>query len=159
MLIRMWFAVLAFALGTQWAQAEECKQLQRYGRIPFATSDELRISLPATLGKRATHLTLDTGAYWSTIRRDLVEDLGLKTRQGSGFHLLDLAGEKMERVAIVPDVKVGTLGYGAAEFFVSGPPPAPIEDDAGLMGQNLLNKIDLDIDNANRTVSLFSQDH
>jgi hypothetical protein len=152
-------AVSACVFYWHGAFAEECKPLQRYGKIPFATSDDLRISLAATLGGKSTHLTLDTGAYWSSIRKDLVDELGLRTRTGSGLHLFDLAGEKMDRVAIVPDVKVGALGYGDAEFFVAGPPPAPIEEDAGLMGQNLLNKIDLEIDNANRTVSLFSQDH
>jgi predicted aspartyl protease len=139
--------------------AEECKPLKSYGKIPFATDDGLRINLTTTLAGKPTHLVLDTGAYWSTIRRDLVEDLGLKTRKGTSLYMLDLAGEKMDKVAIVPEVKVGGLGYGAAEFFIAGAPPAPIEEEGGLLGQNLLNRIDLDIDNARKTVTLFSQDH
>ena len=159
MLLRFLFGVVIAACPLHTASAEDCKPLQRYGTIPFATEDDLRISLSVTLGGVSTHLTLDTGAYWSTIRRDLVEKLGLNTRKGAGLYMTDLAGEKMEKVAIVPDVKVGSLGYGSAEFFISGAPPVPVEESAGLMGQNLLNKIDLEIDNANRTVSLFSQDH
>lgn len=151
--------LLASVSLTATAVAEDCKPLQRYGKIPFESENGLQIYLSSTLGGRQTRLQLDTGAYWSTVRRDLADDAGFRTRQATGLILTDLAGDEMKRVAVVPEVKVGTLNYGSAEFFVSGPPQAPISENAGLLGQNLLNRVDLEIDNANKTVSLFSQDH
>ena len=150
-LLALWMSPLA--------AAEDCKPLQRYGSVPFAEEENSQIYLPTTLAGRQTKLLLDTGAYWSTIRRDLADELGLSQRRATEMVMLDLAGQKMDRVAKVPEVKVGTLNYGAAEFFLAGAPPEPIEEQGGLLGQNLLNRIDLEIDNAKKTVSLFSQDH
>lgn len=159
---KMILAVMALgALSVSAALAEEeCKPLKRYGVIPFEYTNSGNITLPASLAGQKTRLMLDTGAYWGSIRDDLAQKLNLKVRSANGIIMVDLSGERMTQVAVVPDVKVGSLNFGAAEFFVSrGDPDVPIEDEAGLLGQNLLTQVDLEIDNANKTISLFSQDH
>lgn len=148
------------ALSVSAARAEECKPLQRYGVIPFEYTSGGNITLPASLAGQKTHIMLDTGAYWGNIRDDLVKALNLKVRSANGIIMIDLSGEQMTQVAVVPDVKIGNLNFGAAEFFVStGDRDVPLEEEAGLLGQNLLTQVDLEIDNAHKTISLFSQDH
>ena len=144
-------AVSAFA-------AEPC-QLKLYGVIPFETGEGGHISLPATLGGQSTRLELDTGAFWSVINGDLAKSLNLTLQPSTYIEMRDLAGAKIDKIARVPEVKVGNLSFGAADFFVSGSAVGSIERDGGLLGQNLLTQVDLEIDNAAKTISLFSQDH
>jgi len=143
------------------AAAEDCKPLRKYATIPFKDDGSGRISLPATLAGRSTRLTLDTGAYWSGIRTDLVEALKLRTKTSYDIVLYDAAGNKADKLAIVPEVKVGPLNFGMAEFFINGVPgnALPMDEDGGLMGQNLMTQVDLEIDNADQTISLYTQDH
>lgn len=151
-------ATLAF-IATQPAHAEETCELKAYGTVAFETDDTGHIYIPATIAGRATRLKLDTGAYWSVLRRDLAEAQGLKIGAALYFDLYDLAGDKMTNMTTA-DVKIGTLGYGDTEFFVGKPiEGSSMDKDGGLMGQNMLAKIDLEIDNAGRTVTFFSQDH
>ncbi|MBP6013861.1 MAG: aspartyl protease family protein [Alphaproteobacteria bacterium] len=141
------------------ARAEDC-QLKKYGTIPFETDGMSHIFIPASIQDRKTRLQLDTGAFWSMVRRDLAEELQLKIRRSYYLNLVDLAGEKLKDVAVVPVLKLGNMKYGETEMFVTNMAAStPVEQFGGLLGQNLLNKLDLEIDNAGKTISLFSQDH
>ncbi|NOT41310.1 MAG: hypothetical protein HOP13_12535 [Alphaproteobacteria bacterium] len=102
---------------------------------------------------------LDTGAYWSVLRRDLAQAQGLKMGTTLYFDLYDLTGDKLKNMTTA-DVKLGALGYGETEFAVGNPiEGSSMDKDGGLIGHNMLAKIDLEIDNAGRTVTFFSQDH
>lgn len=150
--------LLALA-STVVAHAEEC-QLKRYGTVPFETDERAHIYVPVTIQGRKTRLQLDTGAYWSTIRRDLVEELKLPTHRSLDMELVDLSGEKMKDVAMAPELVLGGLRYGETEMFISNVDRSiPIEQEGGLLGQNMLQRMDLEIDNAGKTISLFNQDH
>jgi predicted aspartyl protease len=160
--MRIHFLLIAALISTSvTALAEDCKPLGRYATIPFKDDGTGRISLPATLAGKATRLTLDTGAYWSSIREDLAKALNLKIRTSYDLNLRDASGKVMKEVAVVPEAKLGPLNFGAAEFFLSGTTDddLPMEHDGGLFGQNLMTQIDLEIDSAAQTVSFFSQDH
>jgi clan AA aspartic protease (TIGR02281 family) len=151
-------AALAIVTTTA-ARAEEPCVLKSYGSIKFETDDKGHIYVPATVAGRATHLQLDTGAYWSILRRDLAEAQGLKIGAALYFDLYDLAGDKLQNMTSA-DVKLGSLGYGETEFFVGNPiEGSSIDEEGGLIGHNMLAKIDVEIDNAGKTITLFSQDH
>lgn len=141
------------------AIAEDCKQLRRYATIPFKDDGTGRISLPATMAGKATRMTLDTGAYWSAIRRDLAVALNLKIKTNYNINLRDASGQAMKETTTVPEAKIGPLNFGAAEFFLSGSSQLPIEEDGGLFGQNLMTQIDLEVNSAAQTVSFYAQDH
>jgi len=153
-------ATLLTALVAPVASAEECKRLQRYGKIPFQADDTDHAFLPTTISGAPTRLMLDTGAYWSMLHADLVQKLNLKTKKSYEMWMYDAAGNKMDSLAVTPEFKLGQLNFGAAEFFVGGGvPDVPIELDGGVVGRNLFTQIDVEIDNAGRSVSFFSQDH
>jgi clan AA aspartic protease (TIGR02281 family) len=141
------------------ALAEASCELKKYGTIPFETDDKAHIYVPATIAGRSTRLLLDTGAYWSVLRRDFAEAQNLRIGNALYFDLYDIAGHKMDRMTTA-DAKLGSLGYGETEFFISKPIEGrSVDQDAGVIGQNMLAKIDLEIDNAGKTISLFSQEH
>ncbi len=153
-----------FAVSVVSAFADDKCQLKRFGAaIPFETDEDGQIYVPATLGGRSKSQLLDTGADWSKITEDLAKSLNLtaSTIDSSGVQMRDLAGKKIDKVVMVPEVKIGSLSYdGAVPFFVGGALPGrTIEQGGGLYGQNMLTRVDLEIDNAGKTISLFSQDH
>lgn len=153
-------ATLLATLIAPVASAEECKRLQRYGKIPFQSDDTDHAYLPTTISGFPTRLMLDTGAYWSMLHADLVQKLNLKTKKSYELWMYDAAGNKMDSLAVTPEFKLGQMNFGAAEFFVGGGlPDVPMEQDGGVVGRNLFTQIDIEIDNAGRSISFFSQDH
>lgn len=151
-------ALIAGLVAT--ASAEECKPLQRYGQVPFQTDETAHVYLPANLGGFQTRLMLDTGAYWSLVRTDLVNQLKLPTRTNYNVVLFDGGGNKIDKSVIIDNFSMGLLRFGAAEFFVSGLfEGSPLTERAGVVGQNIFAQVDLEIDNAGKTISVFSQDH
>lgn len=161
--MRIYIVATVLALGALSAplsptNAEETCQLKRYGVVDYETDSTAHIYIPATIEGISTHMMLDTGAFWSVMRRDLAEAANLSIGNAD-FYLYDAVGEKLTKSATA-DTKLGTLGYGKAEFFVSPPVQGvPIEKEGGVIGQNLLAKVDIEIDNAGRKISFFSQDH
>lgn len=157
------FVVLAAALlvvSAVSAFAEESCQLTRYAVIPYETNETAQIYIPATLGGRSTRLLLDTGSYWSVVSDDLAKSLNLTPRPSGQVEMVDLSGAKINTIVTVPSTTIGTLKFGASEYFVGGTAPGQtIEQLGGLLGQNLLTRVDLEIDGAAKTISLFSQDH
>lgn len=143
------------------ASAEEVCKLKRYAVIPFEADETAHIYVPATIAGRSTRLMLDTGAYWSLIREDLAKSLNLKIKRSTDMHLIDLAGKKIDQIATVPVVKIGPVAFsGEVDFFIGGDTPGhTIDQEGGIFGLNLLTQMDLEIDNAGKTISLFSQDH
>jgi predicted aspartyl protease len=150
--------VVTAVCGPQ-AFAETCEPLKKYTTMPFRLGDEGRIYVPATVAGRQTHLMVDTGAYWSSLNQDMAQALNLTTRMPA-FEMRDATGERMRKSGVVPEVKIGTLNFGAAEFFVNNHNArGTIEQDGGIMGRNFMTQVDVEIDNAGKTVSLFSPIH
>ena len=140
--------------------AEDCKPLQRYGRLAFEPDNNAHIILPVSIAGFSAKMMLDTGAHWGLLREDLVAQLNLKIRTNYNLNLIDASGKKIDKSVIVPDFKMGQLSFGAAEFFVSGLyTDRPMTERAGVVGQNLFTQADLEVDNAGKLIALYSQDH
>ncbi len=145
---------------TATASAQQCKPLKRYGQIPFQTDEGAHIYLPVSIGDFQSKMMLDTGAFWSMLRTDLVTQLGLSTKENFNLNLFDSGGNKIDRSTMISNFSLSGLRFGEAEFFVSGLfADSPLTERAGLLGQNLFTQVNLEIDYATKTISLFSQDH
>lgn len=139
--------------------AEESCELKRYGVIPFQTDQSAQIFIPVTIDGHPGRLMLDTGAYWSILSKSYAEANNLNIGNSLYFDMRDATGDKMNKMTKA-ELRLGTLGYGPAEFFIGGLGGDEDKDAvSGVLGQNLLAKVDLEIDNAGKTISLFSQDH
>jgi clan AA aspartic protease (TIGR02281 family) len=142
------------------AYADDDCQLKRYGTVTFEVAPNGHIYVPATVAGVTTRLLLDTGAYWSSVSSALVKAKGLLVKKSHFLELVDLAGKKQDQLAVVPSVQIGNSRFGETEMFVdTSQPDVSIEEEGGVIGQNLLNQIDLEIDNAGKKISFFSQDH
>lgn len=143
------------------ASAEESCQLKRIAVIPFQTDERAHVFVPVTLNARDTHLMLDTGAFWSGITQQMVASLNVATRDATDFYMTDAAGKKMNQMVTISQMKLGSIPFTrAVDMFVMGDSPSTsLEKNAGVLGRNLFTQMDLEIDNAGKTISLFTQDH
>src|ERR1700690_4169275 len=114
------FAATVLAVSAVSAFGAEPCQLKRFAVVPFETDESGLISVPVTIGGRATRLELDTGAFWSVINGDLAKNLNLTLKPSTYIEMRDLAGAKLDKIVTVPDVTIGGLSYGASDFFVTG---------------------------------------
>lgn len=149
--------LLAFCANT--ASAEECKPLQRFAQIGFEPDAHAQIYLPSRISGFGTHLLLDTGAFWNIINKDLVAQLHIPTRTSYEIYMIDASGAKIDQVATVPEFMLGDLKIAKLDFFVGGNLGGTVESMGGVLGRNMFTKVDLEIDNAGKTVSLYSPDH
>jgi predicted aspartyl protease len=141
------------------ASAEEDCQLKRYGVVPFETDETAHVFLRATIDGHPGRLMLDTGAFWSMLSRAYAEANNLRIGNSLFIEMRDATGDKIDKMTTA-ELKLGNLGYGPAEFFIGGLGGEESKDEvSGVIGQNLLAKVDLEIDNAGKTISLFSQEH
>lgn len=151
------FCALLFACAMP-AWAEESCTLKRFGKIPFNTDERAHVMLDATIGGAKGTLMLDTGAYWSVLNKTFAARNNLRSKDALYIRLVDAAGERITKVTNA-ELKLGALSYGEVEFFLGGIGGDDPTEEVGVIGQNLLAKMDLEIDNAGRTISFFSQEH
>jgi predicted aspartyl protease len=145
-------------------RAEQVCNLQRIAVIPFETDDSSHIYIPATIAGVRTRLMLDTGGWWSVVRNEIADAAGLKARTSYDVWIVDSAGKKQDKYVTVPELRLGATGnvvFGKPVDFVVVPglDSKPIEQFGGTIGLNFFTRMDLEIDNAGKTISLFKQDH
>ncbi len=158
--MRRFVLAALFMLGsTAPALAEEVCTLKRIAVIPFETDDTGHIYVPTTIGSQKTRLMVDTGAFWSFIDADLAKSLNLRSQVMFDGYIVDAAGEKLDKYVTVPEMRMGNVIIGVPMDFVVGRASSKVEENGGVLGLNFFTRHDLEIDNAGKTISLFSQDH
>jgi predicted aspartyl protease len=152
-------ALLFLYVAPAWPQ-EAC-QLKRLAVIPFETDDTAHIFVPAIMMGRKTRLMLDTGGWWSLIHEDLASSLNLKERRSFDVWVVDGSGAKLDKYVTVPELQLGKVIIGKpVDFVISKSSGARLSEEfGGTLGLNFFTRMDLEIDNAGKTISLFSQDH
>jgi predicted aspartyl protease len=151
-------ALAAFFIAPALAE-DECK-LIRHAVIPFETDDSAHVFIPTIIAGRQTRMMLDTGGFWSVIREDLAAELGLKVRTSYDIWLVDASGAKQDKYVTVPEMTLGRLSVPIpVDFVLAKMDHRPIAEFGGTIGLNFFTKMDLEIDNAKKTISLFSQKH
>lgn len=154
----VWGAMMVSFLANT-ATAEECKPLQRFAKISFEPDAYAQIYLPSRISGFQTHLLLDTGAFWNLMNKDLAAQLHLPTHTSYEIYMIDASGAKIDQLTTVPEFMLGDLKIAKLDFFVGGNLGGTPESYGGVLGRNMFTQADLEIDNAGKSVSLFSPDH
>jgi predicted aspartyl protease len=120
------------------------------------------MTVPATIAdRRAVKLLLDTGAAFSMINRNVVEELQLPT-EPARIRLVDLAGHETSREVRLPSITLGRVSQEGVYLIVNpnanplGGNPVPFD---GVLGADIFRNFDLDLDFGGRKVNLISPDH
>jgi predicted aspartyl protease/tetratricopeptide (TPR) repeat protein len=136
------FVALSFS---QTAVAAESCQLAQLAELPV-TMVGTRPTVPGKINGQDVSFLVDTGAFYSMLSPAVSARLGLQTHMISGLYVEGIGGSTDARSAVVDRFGLGDMSFKSAEFLVlNGAGPGV----AGLIGQNITNKVDVEFDLAN----------
>lgn len=145
------FCIGILLAGQAWADG--C-QLKEYGTLPVEMIGNRAITTVKINGAD-THFILDTGAFFNTMSNANALSLGLKLELAPfGFRVNGVGGSASVQQAHVKQFGILGTTLENIDFIVGG-------SDAGhgLLGANLLDVADLEIDLAHGKMTLFKADH
>ena len=144
------FAALGFATP---AAAEDCslKSLASLDMLP----SEHRIIVSASLNGTKTPMLVDTGAGFSHLSDKTVTALGL-TRQESQVKSLDLYGGASREFVRLDTIELGPLRGKNVNMMIW--PGRDVEFN-GLIGGDMLERYDVELNFVTHKLNLFSPDH
>jgi hypothetical protein len=159
---RITISVFAISLSTVAlpAVAQECKPLN----VLIAT--EMRPergvpTIPVTIGDVAKKLTVNTASVFSELSQPAIKEMNLNTLQAR-VRLLNNAGQRSDRYVILPSLGIGGAKSDAVKFMVS-PAPGPMNPNdasvAGVLGPDIMQNYDVDMDFVAQRLQLISPDH
>lgn len=139
------------AAGQVWAGS--C-HLNQYGTLPVEMVG-YRATTMIKINGTDTRFILDTGAFFNTMSQASASALKLETRFAPiGFRISGVGGEAHARIATVKDFGILGTTLHDVDFVVGGS-----DVDYGLLGANLLDRADLELDLAGGKVTLFKADN
>ena len=116
------------------------------------TMNSLRPTIDVKINNRDAKLVLDSGAFYSMISSATAAEFNLRTMPGPmGLKVIGVGGTADVRVATVKEFSIFGVTLKNVEFLVGGSDVG----NAGLLGQNLLEKFDVEYDLATGAIRLF----
>ncbi len=142
------------------ALAQDCKPLNVLISADMRAERGLP-TIPVTIGDASKKLTINTASVFSEISQPAIKEMNLNTLQAR-VRLFDNAGQSSDRYVILPSLGIGGAKSDQVKFMMR-PAPGPMNpNDAalvGVLGPDILQNYDLDLDFAGRKMQLISPDH
>jgi tetratricopeptide (TPR) repeat protein len=139
-----------------YAAENKCK-ISRILELPI-TMSSLRPTIPVKINNRDANFVLDSGAFYSMMSSATAAEYNLKlTPAPFGFRIMGVGGSTDAQIATVKEFTIVGITIKNVEFLVGG---SEVEGSgvgayAGLLGQNLLEKFDVEYDLATGAIRLF----
>ena len=148
----VWLGACALLACAGPVRADGCK-LARYGTLPVEMTGELATTQIKINGVD-TRFILDTGAEYDFMSRANADALGLRRYPAPfGFHMGGIGGSASVEFARIKDFGILGTDLHDVVFLVGGS-----DTGRGLLGANLLDFADLEIDLAQGKLTLFKPD-
>jgi hypothetical protein len=136
------------------ASNKKC-QIGKVADLPI-TMNSLRPLIPTKINGQEAKFILDSGAFYSMISSAVAAEYKLKLSPGPfGLTVKGVGGTTEVQVATVKDFNIVGVDIKNVEFLVGGSDIG----SAGLLGQNLLEKFDVEYDLANGVIRLFKSEN
>jgi tetratricopeptide (TPR) repeat protein len=142
--------VCATFLGAPSAVAAAKCKIAKVVELPI-TMNSLRPTIDAKINNRDAKFVLDSGAFYSMISSATAAEYHLKTEPGYGLTVTGIGGAADVGVATVKEFSIVGLIIKNLDFLVGGSDVG----NAGLLGQNFLEKFDVEYDLAAGAIRLF----
>ncbi len=139
-------------LGAGLARAEPACDLARIAELPMEHHGEQGPIVPVRIEGETRKLLLDTGGFSSILDPSVIPNQRGHAAQVQG--VLGLGSEKLTKSVRLDRIELGAAALKSVEFFV-GPPSYGGVD--GMLGANVLESLDLELDPVRGTASLFAQ--
>lgn len=118
------------------------------------TMNSLRPTIGVKINDRDAKFVLDSGAFYSMMSSATAAVYNLKTRPGPfGFTVVGVGGAADVEIATVKNFSFAGVTIKDVEFLVGGSEVG--NGDAGLLGQNFLERFDVEYDLAKGMIRLF----
>ncbi len=145
---------LLIAAGSSAPALANC-EVKKVAELPIVM-DGLRPTIAVQFNGQPATLVLDSGAFFSSISGASAAQFGLKLSPAPfGLRVKGIGGYADMSVTTVKDFGLIGLTIHNVEFLVGG---TEVGGGAGLLGQNLLQKFDVEYDLAHGAVRLFKTD-
>ncbi len=129
-------------------------QIAKVGELPI-TMNSLRPVVPAKINGRDAKFVLDSGAFYSMITRATADEYQLKRSPGPwGMVVTGVGGTADVNTTTVKEFSIIGVTIKNVEFLVGGSEVG----SEGLLGQNFLERFDVEYDLANGAIRLFHTD-
>jgi hypothetical protein len=159
--IKITFSILAIVTSASVpAIAQECKPLN----VLIATDMRFERGvpvIPVTIGDASKKLVVNTASVFSDLSQPAIKDLNLNTLQAR-VRLVNNAGQRSDRYVILPALGIGNAKSEAVKFMVS-PAPGPMNPNdpslVGVLGPDIMQNYDVDMDFGSQKLQLISHDH
>jgi tetratricopeptide (TPR) repeat protein/predicted aspartyl protease len=146
----------AFLGAPSAAAAEKKCRIGKVVDLPI-TMNSLRPTIGAKINDKDAKFVLDSGAFYSMISSATAAEYGLKTRPGPfGLRVIGIGGTADVQIATVKNFSFAGVTIKDVEFLVGGSEVG--NGDAGLLGQNFLERFDVEYDLAKGMIRLFHTD-
>lgn len=133
------------------AAAKKCV-LTKVLELPI-TMNSLRPTIPVKINDRDARFVLDSGAFYSMMSSATAAEYALKLSPTPfGFRVIGIGGAAETQIATVNEFTIAGVKLKGVEFLVGGSQVAAYD---GLLGQNFLQKFDVEYDFANGAIRLF----
>ena len=148
------------SVGSLPAMAQDCKPLNVLIAVDMRPERGVP-TIPVTIGDVPKKLVVSTESVYSELSLPAIQELKLNTLQAR-VRLLNNAGQRSDRYVILPSLGIGGAKSDAVKFMVR-PAPGPMNPNdaslAGVLGPDILQNYDVDMDFGAQKLQLISPDH
>jgi tetratricopeptide (TPR) repeat protein/predicted aspartyl protease len=147
------FLALSIAAGNSAPVLAKC-EVKKVAELPI-TMDGLRPTIAVQFNGKPANLVVDSGAFFSSISGATAAEYGLRLSPAPfGLRVQGIGGYADMSLTTVKDFGLIGLTIHNVEFLVGGSEVG----GSGLLGQNLLEKFDVEYDLAHGAIRLFKTD-
>ena len=140
------------------ASADDSCRLVRMAAFDIDINSAGGVSVPITISGQSVSLLVDTGAIFSMLTEQSVQQLELKKLRAFDSREAMFGGRKVDFYVETHDVDLG--GLKADHMPMQVLPEGIVPNDiGGILAPNIMLHYDVDFDFANAKFNLFSQDH
>lgn len=154
-LLRAALAVAVIALPAAEANAAAKCQLGQVIELPI-TMNSLRPTIPVKINNKDAKFVLDSGAFYSMLSSATASEYGLRlSALPFGYTVQGIGGYTSPSLTTVKEFSVAGVDIKNVQFLVGGSEVG----GSGLLGQNFLERFDVEYDLANGAIRLFHTEH
>lgn len=148
-------ALVCASIGIGRAQAAETCRLLQLAELPV-TMEGTQPRVHAKINGQDLTFLVDTGAFYSLISPAAAARLGLHSEVRFGLTITGIGGSQDAEVTTVDQFELGGMPFKRVEFMVTNAAGAGV---SGILGQNVVNGIDMDFDLANGVMRFMKPEH
>lgn len=142
------------------AQAEEICSPRRAAVLDGAREGSDRLFVPVTMAGRQTYLAVHLSSAWSFIEERLADALQLKRKKMRTIEFVGASGKRYLHYVVVPNFRLGGLLFNEPDFVIEPDDGSDFDIGryGGTLGVEILSSYDVEIDNANKSMTLYRPD-